>query len=462
MWTYFKFMLAILHRRSVSFVFSVLVISCFDLGAQDQKVLSVTDSITIDECLKYAFLHQPLVKQLKLDEEIASLQTRISLADWIPQVAASAGLQHYLKQPVLLFPDFNNPSGPKILIPSGVLYNSSLGFTATQNIFNPDVYVAGRSARLYRMHSKQASKEALTGLVVEISKAFYNVLLSQEQLSIINREITRLTKSLEDSYALYQSGKTDMIDYKRATMALNEAKAGKKSAEEAIHTKLDVLKHLIGYPVEEALLLKTDAASLEKDLMVDTLKNVNIYNRIEYQLLRTDLQLQKARIAYYKAGILPSLSAFANYNFIFQNDRASDLYNRSYPNSIVGLTLTVPIFQGFKRTENIRKSRLEYDRLALDTVTLRSEIRTEYMSALSSYKSNLALFNATRQNTDLAREIYNMVRLQYTQGIKSYLEVLVSETDLMSANISNLNALFMLMFSKLDLQKASGELFVDY
>jgi outer membrane protein len=462
MWMHIKFILVKGYTRFITIVFSVLVISCFNLRARDQKELIGTDSITITECLRYAFRHQPLVKQLKLDEAIASLQTHISLSDWLPQVTTSAGLQHYLKQPELLFPDFNNPSGPKILIPSGVRYNSSLGFTATQNIFNPDVYVAGRTARLYRLHSKQESTEALTGLVVEISKACYDVLLSQEQLSIIDREIIRLTKSLEDSYALYQSGKTDMIDYKRATMALNEAKAGKKGAEEAIRSKLYAVKQLIGYPVEEPLLLKADVASLEKDIMVDTLKNINIFNRIEYQLLQTNLKLQKSRIAYYKAGILPSLSAFANYNFIFQNDRASDLYNRSYPNSIVGLTLTIPIFQGFKRTENIRKSRLEYDRLALDTITVRSEISTEYMSALSSYKSNLAQFNATRQNTDLAREIYNMVRLQYTQGIKSYLEVIVSETDLMSASISNLNALFMLMFSKLDLQRASGEISVDY
>jgi outer membrane protein TolC len=439
-----------------------MIISSGNIHAQEQAEFTGTDSLTVAGCLKFAFMNQPLVKQLKLDEDITAQSIRISLSDWLPQVAVNAGVQHYLKQPVLLFPDFSNPAVPKILIPSGVLYNSSVNFTASQNIFNPDVYIAGRTARLYRQRSQLTSRDALIGLVVEISKACYSVLLSQEQLNIIDREIVRLTKSLEDSYSLYRNGSTDMIDFKRATMALNDAKARRKSAEETIKSRLSYLKQLMNYPVEKPLLLKADVADLEKEILVDTLKNINVFDRVEYQLLETNMKLQRSKIAYYRAGHLPSLSAFVNYNYVFQNDRAADLYDRSYPNSTAGLTLSFPIFQGFRRTGNIRKSKLEYERLALDTINVRSEIQTEYMSALSSYKSNLALFNSTRQNAGLAREIYDMVRLQYNQGIKSYLEVIVSETDLMSASINNLNALFMLMFSKLDVQRASGEISVDY
>ena len=81
---------------------------------------------------------------------------------------------------------------------------------------------------------------------------------------------------------------------------------------------------------------------------------------------------------------------------------------------------------------------------------------------MASYKSNLAAYLITQQNIEIAQDVYSTVKLQYNQGIKTYLEVIVSETDLMSARINNLNALFMLKFSKIDVLRASGKISVDY
>jgi len=436
---------------------------CFSSGlrAQNQQNI-ISDSATINDCIKYARHNQPLVKQLNLDEGIARQNIRIALADWLPQVNASAGLQHYLKQPVFLFPDISNPTGPKILIPNGVLYNSNIQFSATQNIFNNDVYIAGRTAGNYRLQASQTSRSALIEIVVEINKAFYDVLLSREQLNIIKEEIDRLSKSLKDAYALYQSGTSDVIDYKRATISLNNALSQKKNAEESIKSKISYLKQVIGYPNEKPLNLSSNILSMEKDAIIDTLQNINVYNRIEYQLLQTNLKLQKSKTDYYRMSFLPSLSAFANYNIIYQNDVYNQLFKSSYPNSTIGLSLSFPIFEGTKRIQNIKKSKMQYERLTLDTLNTRNEMNTQFVSAMASYKSDLAAYRMTQQNIEIAQDVYNTVKLQYNQGIKTYLEVIVSETDLMSARINNLNALFMLMFSNIDVKRALGEISVDY
>ncbi len=439
----------------------LLIFSASGLEAQNLQSFR-SDSATIDDCIKYALQNQPLVKQLKIDEGITNQTIRIALSDWLPQIDASAGLQHYLKQPVSLFPDITNLTGPKILITNGVINNSNISFSATQNIFNSDVYIAGRTARDYRTQSVQTTHNAMIEIVVGINKAFYDVLLSYEQLNIVNEEIGRLSKSMKDAYALYQNGTADMIDYKRATISLNTALSQKKNAEESIKAKLSYLKKLMGYPNEKPLTLNSNVSSMEKDVMLDTLQNLNIYNRIEYQLLQTNLKLQKSRIEYYRMGFLPSLSAFANYNIVFQNDEFSQLYKRSFPNSAIGLSLSFPIFEGTKRAHDIKKSNLEYERLALDTLNIRNEINSEYVSAMASYKSNLAAYLITQQNIEIAQDVYSTVKLQYNQGIKTYLEVIVSETDLMSARINNLNALFMLKFSKIDVLRASGKISVDY
>jgi outer membrane protein len=451
------------YRLSIGFVTGCIIF--FNSGpwlqAQNSQTV-LADSATVDDCIKYAMQHQPLIRQLKIDEDISRQNIRIALSDWLPQINSNAGVQHYLKQPVFLFPNVSNPSGPKILIPNGVLYNSSIQFSASQNIFNSDVYLAGRTAGNYRLQSTQTTTSALIEMVVDINKAFYDVLLSREQLNVIIEEISRLTKSLKDAYALYQNGTTDMIDYKRATIALNNALAQKKSAQESVWAKLSYLKRLIGYPPDKPLNLNANLVSIGKELLLDTIQRPNINNRIEYQLLQTNLKLQKAKTDYYKMSFLPTLSAFANYNLIYQNDAWSELYKRSFPNSTIGLSLSFPIMQGTKRMQNIKKSKLQYERLTLDTLNFRNEMSTEFVSAMATYKSDLASYLMTLRNIEIANEVYNTVKLQYNQGVKTYLEVIVSETDLMSARINNLNALFMLMFSKLDVQRATGSITVNY
>ncbi len=426
--------------------------------AQDQIS---TDSLGMEECIKYALKNQPLIKQVKLDEEIVRQDIRISLSEWLPQISSTAGLQHYLKQPISLFPNLSDLTGPKIPISSGVLYNSSLQFNATQNIFTNDLYFAGKTSRIYKQKASLVSEDRAIQLVVDVSKAFYDVLLSQQMLKIIDEEIIRLTKSLNDALVLFNNGTTDKIDYSRATISLNNTKSQKIAVINSINAKLTYLKELMGLPENESLSLKDNFDDMKSDILVDTLQGIDYNNRIEYQILQTDIRLQKYSISYYKNNFLPSLSAFANYNLIYQNDNYSSLYNKSFPNSAIGLTLSIPVFNGTKRLQNVRKSQLTFNRMVLDTLNLRNQINTEFVEAFALYKSNLAAYLATMENIRIARDVYNIVLDQYKQGIKSFLEVIISETDLQTSQIDNLRALISLMNSKIDVRKATGKISVN-
>jgi outer membrane protein len=450
----------IINKKGCLLFVTLFCMISFALNAQGEKILS--DSITIDECLGYAMNHQPLVKQLRLDEEIANQNVKIALSEWLPQINSSAGYQYYLKQPVSIFPDLSNPTGPKMPLTTGVRNNSSVQFNASQNIFTNDLYFAGRTARYYRQQAKQTTRKELVQLVVDISKAFYDVLLSEQMLNIIDEDIDRLSRSLNDAYSLYKNGSTDRIDYNRATISLNNVRSQRISVINSIVSKLSYLKQLMGYPDNKPLALKYDFNSMKIDILIDTLQNIYFNDRIEYQLLQTNIRLQKLSINYYKHSLIPSLSGFANYNIIYQNDNFASLYSKSFPNSAAGLTLSFPIFEGTSRLQNLKKSKLSYERMVLDTINLKNEMSTGYIQALSSYKSNLAVYNMSQKNIEIARDVYNTVMFQYNEGIKTYLEVIISETDLLTAQINNLSALISLMYSKIDVQQALGNISVNY
>ena len=409
---------------------------------------SLLNSADLQNCIQYALENQPSIKQSLIDESIANQEIKSKLADWFPQLNFNFNFQHNYKLQTSVF------QGNTVHF--GVVNTSAAQFSLTQTIFDRDVLLASTTAGDVRKQTEESAAENKIIVVVNVSKAFYAALLAQNQIDLINEDITRLTQSEKDTYNQYKAGVVDKTDYMRATIALNNAKAEQKQDEELLKTSYANLKEQMGYPPNSELKLNYDTAKMEEDIFIDTTQTIDSKNRIEYQLLQTEKRLQEANLHYYEWSFIPTLSAFGNYNFNFLNDELSKLYSQNYPSAYVGLQLSFPIFQGGKRFQEIEQANLELEKYDYDFESLENSISTQYVQALASYKSNLNNFLSQKENLNLAKDVYNTIELQYKSGVKSYLEVITAETDLRTTQVNYINALYQVLSSKLDVQRALG------
>ena len=414
---------------------------------------------TLPDCIRYGLEHQPAIRASVIDEAITETTIKNKLADWYPQLNLTANYQRYLKMPVSIFPvDFNDPSGPKRQVQTGVHNYSTPQLALTQTIFSRDVLLASRTAHDVRLQARQTTTASKIDVAAAISKAFYDVLLIQQQIQVLGETITRLDRSLKDAFYQYQSGVADKIDYKRATISLNNAKADRKAAEEQLASRYAYLKQQMGYPAEQSLQLSFDTAHMENEIAFDTLQKVKYESRIEYQQLQTQQRLLQANVKYNQWSYIPTFSAFGYYNLVYQNDKFSQLYNQSYPNAYIGVQLAWPLFQGGKRIWNIRQANLQLKRNEVEITDLQNNINTQYSQAMATYKSNLSDFYTQKENLDLASDVYNTLQLQYKAGVKTYLEVIIAETDLRTTQLNYYNSLYQVLSSKIDVEKALGTL----
>lgn len=438
-------------RKSRSFIFYLLVPALLfsaASNAQTGRADSLLQDASLPNVIQYALKRQPLVQQSLIDEQITALQVKSKLADWYPQINFNYLLQHNFEVQTNIIG--GNP------VKLGVDNTSSFQFGATQTIFNRDVLLALRSRNDVQLQARQQTTSNKIDVVVNVTKSFYAVLATQQQIKVVQETITRLERSLKDARAQYDAGVADKTDYKRATIALNNAVASRKATEESLKANLETLKAAMNYPPSGTLNIAYDSAALENAIPQDTLARVDLTSRIEYQQLQTLKRLQESNLKYNKWSFIPTLSANGAYNFNYLNDQFSKLYNQSYPNSYIGLTLGLPIFQGGKRKYNIKQAEWELKRVDLDIVNLENSVNAEYTAALAAYKSNLANFLAVKENVQLAQEVYDVIQLQYRSGIKAYLEVITAETDLRTAQINYFNALYSVLSSKVDVQRALG------
>jgi len=419
--------------------------------AQQQTLKdSVLQNPTLDMVVNYALDHQPQVQQAIVDEEVTDRVIQGKLADWYPQLNFTANYQRNIDLQTSIIG--GNP------IKFGVNNTSSLQFTATQTLFNRDVLLARSTASKVRIQAHQNTSANKIAVVVNVTKAFYDVLATSQQIRVGEEDIVRLQRSLKDALAQYNAGVADKTDYKRATILLANAKANLKSNQEALTYKQEYLKTLMGYPVKASFDIAYDTLQMENEIALDTTQGLSYANHIDYKLLITQRELQEANVNYAWWGFIPSLNLFGAYLMNYQNNNFGELYNQRYPNSYVGATFTFPIFQGMKRVAKIQEQRWSLRRLDWSVKNLESNLNTEYTRSLAAYKSNLATYLALKENVELAREVYDVIQLQYKSGIRAYLDVTVAETDLRTARINYFNALYQVLASKIDVQRALGQI----
>lgn len=451
-------------RRRSNFRYLIVLFSLFAtlVRAQDQSTkLHYTPFaegnptypvLSLADCISEAMKQQASIQQARIDQAIARTNKVIALSEWLPQVAINANYQRFLELPTA-FLRVNDVLTP---IRTGVANSSTPQLTATQQIFNAEALQGSKTARIAAQVAEENAQVVKMDVVVAITRTYYDVLLSAEKVKVYQQDTARLQKNRNDAYHRFVSGVADKVDYMQATIALNNATTQLKSALEATQAAYAQLRLYTGIPTDRPFRVQFDTGKIMQEVDADTSLTLKAERRPEFRRLLLYKQLQGVNTAYYKTGFLPSLYAFYNYNYQFQNNNFYDLYSRAYPNSFLGLQLNLPLFTGFRRLENVHKSKLQEERVDWDIVNLSLDMYAAYRQAMAIYKNNLYSYHTQAENRGIAREVYNIVKLQYNEGIKPYLDVIVAQTDLQTAEINFQNALFELLKSKADLERAVG------
>ncbi|MVZ63974.1 TolC family protein [Sphingobacterium humi] len=436
-------------RLRIKEMMTFLSLGCLSLGiSQAQQAPNLNSNATLDELINYALSNKIELKQAQIDQEIGEREIASALSGWYPQLNASGNYTHNIQVPTINMNGSNIPMGQK--------NTASMVFQAEQAIINPGLFQASRAAQYIRQQNNLNVEDTRINTIVDVSKAYYDILTSEEQINIINENITRLKRQYTEANARYETGLVDKTDYKRAQISLNNANAELKTASEFRKYKYDYLKTLLGMNAGNAISLSFENQNMESNILLDTTEILQYANRVEIKQLENLQNIQKLNTQYQKWNYLPRLGAFANYALNYRNNEFGDLFKDNIPNSGVGLSLTIPIFQGTKRIQEVRKSELQEARIALDIENLENQIGAQYSAAMAGYRANMNEWRNAKENMSLSEEVYNTIKLQYDAGVKTYLELMTAETDLKTSQLNYLNALYAVLSSKLDIQKALG------
>lgn len=438
-----------------------------------------SQSLSLDDCIKYALENNEQLGIAKLENEIAKTQIDETLARGLPQVNGSVGVTKNFNVQVNPFPDFISPAIYQVLVEEnlvadeqrafgnvnagfGTKFAGQAGISARQLLFDGSFFVGLQAAKTVSLLSKRQEKQAEVDVVESISKTFYMVLIAKENLDFIGRNFSTIDTLLNETSAMYESGFAEKIDVSRLKIQHNNLKTSLKNNADLLITSLNLLKFQMGMPIETSLKLVGDIS--QASLAPIEVGNEAVFQkRPEYAVLQTNKDLIDLNIKNYKYQYIPNLYASGNLGWSSGTSTFGDMTNFNdqtwFKYSNLGVNLSIPIFDGLSKRSLIQRNKIQKMQVEKSMIQLENNIGREVIEAEIKVNNSVRNVEAQSENVELAEEVYTVTKIKYQEGVGSNLEVVEANTSLKEAQTNYLNALFEAITSQIELKKALGILY---
>lgn len=412
---------------------------------------------TLKEAVEYAKKNNYTLVNSRLDMEASQKKVNEVLALGLPQVNASANLINN----VTIGSNVINFGGQQTVIKFGTPYSSTIGLTASQLLFDGTFFLGLKASKEFVNLSKLNINRTEIETEVSVSKAYYLSILMDVNEKLMNRNIETLEKSKRDLELIFKNGFAEKIDVDRLTLQLSNLKLQRDKIHDQKLLAQMFLKLQMGLNVNTTVELTDNLDDLFlKATNENTVEKVVYENRVEYKLLQEQLLLNNLDKKRYYVGYLPSLGAFYNNQRNTFGDNFSDLYKKAntFPASSVGLSLSLPIFDGLRKTAQIQQTRINIRKNENDLKNFENLIEQQVYQSRTHFSRTKEQIEIQKRNLELAQEIYNRSEIKYKNGVGSSLELTTSQSDLENARTNYLSTVYDYFVAELELKKSLGNI----
>jgi outer membrane protein TolC len=439
--------------------------------------------ITAKDAIDIAFKNLADLKNARLDYKAAEARNKEFTGLALPQVTGSLQGNHYLTLPLIQFPDGSEVQIYDVLRQEGVKdgsgnpitklgefnyrnfsfitpWNVNAGVSVNQLLFEPQVFVGLQARDELLVNSDLQLKVTEEKVKETVYRNYYGVLIAQKQLGYVVESIKRLEKLEHDQTEMFKNGFAERLDIDKTTVNLNNTRTSEIQLRTATKNGLALLKMNLGLTQADSLFLRDTLSSdgIRQGILED---DFSYENRNEVKLLNSAIKLQNYDIRRHKLSYFPTVSAF--YNFQENGQRQGGDAGGSQPwfwynTNLVGINVSVPIFDGFQKKNRIKQSQFTLEKVQNTLDMTKKGIDMEKTVAKNTLINAIVAMDAQEKNMELAVKVFNSVKIKYEQGVGSSFELLQADTDLQQAQSNYFRAMYEAALAKINYLKALGRL----
>jgi len=415
-----------------------------------------TAVLTLEQCIAKALQENLNIKSARYDIDLTQDKISEVKAGLFPQVNLNANYQYNTQIATQLAPAaaFGGKPGEFRALQFGVPTTTILGVSANQALFNAQLFIGLKAAKTASELSQLQLAKSQEDVVYNVSATYHNAQSLAQQIALLKKNLSSLSKLIETSNLLYQNQLAKKIDVERLEVNRANLETQIENLQNTYSQLINLLKFLINTPQDSPLEIQTD---VQTDLNLLGQDTDNVEQRTDYKLLEVYKKLNGFEQKQITSGYFPIISLvgqYAHQGFA----KSGELSYTSFPVSFVGVQLQMNLFDGFNKMYKLRQKKIELQKIETQVATFRENTNREIANSRNTLKTNLKSLTFQQTNMNLAQKIYEQTQLQFKEGIIGINDILNAENALKEAQTNYLTTLVKVRIAELELKKANGTL----
>lgn len=415
-------------------------------------------SFSLEEAVNYALDSSYTAINARRDVAKALKQKWETTADGLPQINGSVDYQNQLKQPVTFIPAEFSGGEPGTFTPVtfGAKQSANLTATLSQVIFDGSYLVALKASTAFLEFSENANEKTRLEVRKGVINAYGGVLLTEESVNIVEKNIDAITDNLSETQALYEEGFAEEEDAEQLQITKLQLENQLSNTKRQADIAKQMFNLALGIPVNAPVVFRDglEQLTLENVSLEISEQELAVEENVDYKIADNLTKQRELELKLEKSKALPSVNAFVNYGTQTQDDDFVffDSDTRWFQSSIFGVSINVPIFSSLKRSARTQRAAIALDQAQTDLEQTIQQIQLDTDTARSDYQFAIESYQTAQKNLELAERIENKNQIKFREGISTSFDLRQAQTQLYNAQQELLQSMVNVITTKAELE----------
>ncbi len=442
--------------KQQSLLFTALLTSALSLSAQEDK------QWTLEDCINYALEKNIQLQQNKISLQESEEDVKEAKAALFPSLSFSTG-HNVVNRPYQ--ENSSTVSDTEIISSdSKTTYSGNYGLNAQWTLWNGNQRLNNiKQQKTNREIAQLTVAETENMLKEQIAQLFIQILYADESIAINKGTVEVSRATYERAQELFKEGSISKADLAQLEAQLSNDEYQLVTSESTLRNYKLQLKQLLELDNTKEMSLVLPHIS-DEHVMELLPSQTDVYQtalatRPEIKSSKLDIDNAKLAISSAKAGYMPTISLSASTSST-TNSSSSNNWTQQMKygwNNMIGLSLSLPIFDQRQTKTSIRKARLQYDTTQLNLINAQKElystIESLYLDALNAQQQYVAAETKLKSS----QTSFDMVSEQFNLGMKNTVELLTEKNNLLSAQQQRIQAKYMAILNRTLLNFYAGQ-----
>lgn len=408
---------------------------------------------SLQDCIDYALEKNIKLQQDKITLEESDVDVKTAKASLFPSLSFNTG-HNVINRPYQQ--NSSTVSGTEIISSdSKTTYNGNYSLNAQWTLWNGGRRLNNiKQQKTTRDIASLSVSETENMLQEEITKLFVQILYADESVKINKSTLETSEANFKRGEELFKEGSISKADLAQLESQVGNDQYQLVTSESTLRNYKLQLKQLLELDGTDEMTLALPTLSDEQVMKVLP-SQADVYQtalttRPEIQSGQLSIDNAKLGIKTAKAGYMPTISLSASSSST-TNSASTNNWAQQMKygwNNMIGVSLSIPIFDNRQNKSNVQKAKLQYSNSQLNLATkqkeLYSTVETLWLDALNAQQQ----YAAADTKLKSSQTSYDMVSEQFTLGMKNTVELLTEKNNLQSAQQQRLQAKYMAVLDR--------------